>query len=543
VRLALAAVLCAAVAGAPACASRLRDPLVQPSVIGARERHVRRLQADLAAILAAGVLQRGLTAVEVASLDRRDVLFRYNADRLVMPASNMKILTLAAAAERLGWDYTFETILYPTGPVLDGTLQGDLVIRGNGDPSLNARQLLPGPVLDAWADVLAASGIRRIAGRLVGDDNAFDEESFGQGWPLDDLEEGYSAPVGALQVYEDAVTVSIAAGEAPGLPAHVALATPGSGWAIDNRAMTGAIGTDPTIAVHRARGALLVHVTGNIPAASEGITRSLAVDNPTTYLLGLLATALERRGITLGGGIADIDELPRGSVGAAGAPLVVYRSPPLREIARTMMTVSQNLYAETLLRAVGQVEGGAARAADGKAAVLAVLNAWGALSRPRRRRRLGAVALQLSDRRCGRLDSAAHARRRAPPRAVARCVGSSGTTRHAAEALRRHACGGAFARQDRSPLERTVAVGLHFERERRKAGVRDRREQRDRPIRRDPQGHRRRRAPAGRLRPLITVRLPAREGTRQSQHGRHGATNRAAYRCRWCPGCRVVRRG
>jgi serine-type D-Ala-D-Ala carboxypeptidase/endopeptidase (penicillin-binding protein 4) len=377
VRLALAAVLCAAVAGAPACASRLRDPLVQPSVIGARERHVRRLQADLAAILAAGVLQRGLTAVEVASLDRRDVLFRYNADRLVMPASNMKILTLAAAAERLGWDYTFETMLYPTGPVLDGTLQGDLVIRGNGDPSLNARQLLPGPVLDAWADVLAASGIRRIAGRLVGDDNAFDEESFGQGWPLDDLEEGYSAPVGALQVYEDAVTVSIAAGEAPGLPAHVALATPGSGWAIDNRAMTGAIGTDPTIAVHRARGALLVHVTGNIPAASEGITRSLAVDNPTTYLLGLLATALERRGITIGGGIADIDELPRGSVGAAGAPLVVYRSPPLREIARTMMTVSQNLYAETLLRAVGQVEGGAARAVDGKAAVLAVLNAWG----------------------------------------------------------------------------------------------------------------------------------------------------------------------
>ena len=376
-RLAPAAVLGAALASAPACAPRLHDPLLQPTVINARERHVRALQADLASIFAADVLQRGLVGVEVASLDRRDVLFRYNAERLVMPASNMKILTLAAAAERLGWDYTFETTLNPTGPVVDGTLQGDLVVRGSGDPSLNARQLPPGPVFDKWADLIAASGIRRIAGRLVGDDNAFDEESFGQGWPLDDLEEGYSAPIGALQIYEDAVRLSIAPAEAPGLPAHVELATPGSGWAIDNRAMTGAAGTDATIATHRVRGTLLVHVTGNIPAASEGITRSLAVDNPTTYLLGLLAAALERRGITIAGGTADIDELPPGSMAAAAAPLVAYRSPPLGEIARTMMTASQNLYAETLLRAVGQVEGRAARAADGRDAVLAVLNAWG----------------------------------------------------------------------------------------------------------------------------------------------------------------------
>ena len=64
---------------------------LQPTVIDARERQVRRLQADLAAILAAAALERGLVAVEVASLDRHDVLFRYNADRLVMPASNMKI--------------------------------------------------------------------------------------------------------------------------------------------------------------------------------------------------------------------------------------------------------------------------------------------------------------------------------------------------------------------------------------------------------------------------------------------------------------------
>ena len=251
------------------------------------------------------------------------------------------------------------------------------MVRGSGDPSLNARQVSPIPVLDTWADLLAARGIRRIAGRLVGDDNAFDEESLGQGWSWDDLQEGYSAPIGALQVYEDAVTLRITPGEAPGLPARVAFATPGSGWAIDDRTVTGAPGTPVTIAARRIRSTLLVHVTGSIPAASDGITRSLAVDNPTTYLLGLLASALERRGISIARGTADIDDLPPDTVALAGAPLVAYRSPPLRDMAKTMMVVSQNLYAETLLRALGQIDGRAATAADGREAVLGVLKAWG----------------------------------------------------------------------------------------------------------------------------------------------------------------------
>ena len=114
-----------------------------------------------------------------------------------------------------------------------------------------------------------------------------------------------------------------------------------------------------------------------MPATAQPITRTLAVDNPTIYFLGLLAAALERRGITLAGSVADIDDLPPGSVAASGPSIVEYRSPPLDEAARTMMTASQNLYAETLLRATGRVDGRAASAADGRAALLDVLNAWG----------------------------------------------------------------------------------------------------------------------------------------------------------------------
>jgi D-alanyl-D-alanine carboxypeptidase/D-alanyl-D-alanine-endopeptidase (penicillin-binding protein 4) len=362
---------------APACAARVKDPLAQPSVIDARDRRVRALQSDLAAILAAPVLARGVIGVEVVSLDHRDVLFRHNGDRLVMPASNMKILTLAAAAERLGWDYTFTTTIKATGPVVDGALQGDLIVRGTGDPTLNTRQVSPTPVLDGWADAIRAAGIQRVAGRLVGDDDAFDEQAFGQGWSWDYLQEGYAAPVGALQVYEDAVTISIAPGETVGDPAHAEFATPGSGWAIVNRAVTGAPGGPSTLSTQRLRGSTVVRITGSLPADSPAIARTLAVDDPTAYFLGLLTAALERRGIIVAGGVVDIDDLPPDSLAPNGRVIVEHRSPPLGELSRTLMAVSQNLYAETLLRAIGSVEGGAASAADGRAAVLGILNAWG----------------------------------------------------------------------------------------------------------------------------------------------------------------------
>ena len=86
-----------------------------PPVIESHDRHVRELQRDLATILDTPALRHGVLAVSVRSLTRGDQLFRYHADTLVMPASNMKLVTLAVAAERLGWDFTFETTIVSTG--------------------------------------------------------------------------------------------------------------------------------------------------------------------------------------------------------------------------------------------------------------------------------------------------------------------------------------------------------------------------------------------------------------------------------------------
>src|SRR4051794_13523255 len=113
------------------CAAK-NVPLATPPVIESHDRHVRELQRDLATILDTPALRHGVLAVSVKSLTRGDQLFRYRADTLVMPASNMKLVTLAVAAERLGWDFTFETVIVSTGALdADGVLHGDLVLRGS----------------------------------------------------------------------------------------------------------------------------------------------------------------------------------------------------------------------------------------------------------------------------------------------------------------------------------------------------------------------------------------------------------------------------
>ena len=123
---------------------------------------------------------------------------------------------MAAAAERLGWDFTFTTKVVAAGPVEDGVLKGDLVVVGSGDPSLGGRPTEGPSVLERWADQIRAKGITRIDGRIIGDDNVFDDEGLGQGWAWDYLAYGYATPVGGLDFNENVVRLSFTPGAAGG---------------------------------------------------------------------------------------------------------------------------------------------------------------------------------------------------------------------------------------------------------------------------------------------------------------------------------------
>jgi D-alanyl-D-alanine carboxypeptidase/D-alanyl-D-alanine-endopeptidase (penicillin-binding protein 4) len=308
--------------------------------------------ARLGAILD-GDTVNALWAAKVVSLDTGAVLFERNPRLLVMPASTMKVVTLAVAAERLGWDARFTTRIETAGTIADGVLAGDLIVTGGGDPTIGEREDAP-RVLDDWACRLAALGIRRVEGRLVGDDDAFPDQALGTGWAWDDLPFGFAAPVGALQYHESAAQVVITAGPKADTPASIRIEPATTDLVVTGQVWTTAADVPATVYTWRRPFTRTLEVTGTVPRSDRDYVRSVAVDNPTRAFLSAFRDALARGGIAVAGESVDIDDLAI-KPPAIRTVLLTHDSPPLAEIAVRLMKTSQNLIAETLMTRVGQV--------------------------------------------------------------------------------------------------------------------------------------------------------------------------------------------
>jgi len=373
---AVRAVIVVTLAGHAACATSRTSPPPSPahpapSALPALEA----LQRDIDAILAAPPLEHGYWGVLVKSLDTGQTLYASNARKLMMPASTMKIVTLAAAAERLGWDYTYTTTALAAGAVVGDALDGDLLVVGSGDPSLMASDDSAARVFASWADRLKALGIRVIAGRIVGGDHALDRQTLGFGWSWDDLADDYAAGVGALQLNENAVRITVAPGPAPGDAASVSSAPPG-GLTIASLVTTGARGSAPSISTHRVPGSMRLELRGTIPAGGAPVVQGVAVDDPTLFFVTALKNALVANGIDVRGPAVDIDEVTDPPSLAGAVTVGEHQSPPLSVLAARLMKISQNQYAETLLKTVG-LAAGTPTAAGGRSAVQATLETWG----------------------------------------------------------------------------------------------------------------------------------------------------------------------
>ena len=343
---------------------------------------VRDLQTQLETVFNGPVMAHASWGVHVRSLDRGDTLFDHNGGKLMMPASNMKILTLAATAERLGWDYRFKTSLETTAPVENGVLRGDLLVRGAGDPTISTRGKRDQLVFDEWAAALKTAGITTIEGRVIGDDQAFEDQGIGPGWSWDYLEAGYAAPVGALQYNDNTADLTTAPGTTAGSPGILQLA-PGAGLTVINLVRTGEAaesGNRGSVNVERRIDRPEVVISGMIPLGTPSATRAVAVLNPTLFFAQSLKDALIARGISINGAAVDIDDIAAELVPQVGVErrvLVTTMSPPLRDVAAVLMKLSQNQYAETFLKTLGTVDGGLGTTTAGRRAAAETFRAWG----------------------------------------------------------------------------------------------------------------------------------------------------------------------
>ena len=291
----------------------------------------------------------------------------------MMPASNMKIVTLAAAAARLGWDFAYDTQLYAAGPTESGILRGDLIVVGSGDPSITTDNA--DTIFADWAQRLRAAGIRAIAGRIIGDDDAFEDNGLGFGWSWDDLPDDYAAGVSALQLNENAARVTIAPGAAAGDSAGVSVEPAATGLTISNRVTTTASDVAAAIRTGRLPGSARLEVRGTIPAGGPPATRAVSIDNPTVFFARALRAALIARGIDVRGPAVDVDDVADAPARGRGKIVATHRSAPLSQLAVRLMKSSQNQYAETMLKTLGGASG-TPTAAAGREAAQSTFQAW-----------------------------------------------------------------------------------------------------------------------------------------------------------------------
>jgi D-alanyl-D-alanine carboxypeptidase/D-alanyl-D-alanine-endopeptidase (penicillin-binding protein 4) len=290
--------------------------------------------------------------ISVVSLDTGKTLYGHDADKLFVPASNAKLYTAALAFSTLG-DAQIGTTLYATTALQpDGTLDGDLILYGGGDPSLGDPQVSP-DWADRLAQALADQGVRHVRGDLIADATYFAGPIIGNGWEADDLQADYGASASALTVQENVARVQ--ATHTNGHCCGVSVQPDDAGLRVVNLTHDEADGRD-TFVLYRPPGSEIMYASGALPAGVQSRTFPVSVPDPALFAGNLLRDALARRGIALDGRVRALywPQATWEMVHDAGMRAVGrIPAPPLPGLIRHMLKDSDNLYAQMLLEQVG----------------------------------------------------------------------------------------------------------------------------------------------------------------------------------------------
>ena len=372
------------------------------------------LNTQIEAIIQQPQLASAEWGIDVLDLQTGKAIYSLNPDHLFLPASNVKLLTTAAALALAGPDYRFHTTVETTGKLgSDGRLLGDLVIVGRGDANISGRVLPyqlktervspPTQALEELADQIVSKGIKVVEGDIVGDDTFYSAQRYGEGWAYDDLQWLDGAPVSALTFNDNVVFMRIHPGVQVGDKALVTPDPDTTYYQVDNRIVTTAAGVARKIGLHHDPGSSTVTLWGSIPLNDAGLSEAVSIDDPAEFTAELFRAILEKRGITITGktlarhgelaqffdqpeqetgsrragrqccrGMNDRTASPQTPAAAAATNppqvLAEHVSLPLLEDVRVTNKTSQNLHAELLLRLTGKLSDGNGSFEGGSAA-------------------------------------------------------------------------------------------------------------------------------------------------------------------------------
>lgn len=307
----------------------------------------------------------GQAYVGICVMDTKGrILAGVNSDKMMVPASNMKLLTTGAALHILGPDHTFETTLAYDGHIEDGILNGNLHIIGNGDPTLASKDSIAIPVertFAVWERMIRDAGIKRIDGHIIGDGRSFEGPAEEPTWLWNDIGTYYGAGVTGLMFYENMQSFSVSAGASVGDDVNIRPHYPECPW-MDFRysCTTGQAGTGDKLYMYTSDLAPVAEIRGTFGVDRAAKRVDCANKFPEYTCAKYFENYLRKKGISCSKGAADyklvtgwMAENARNSeeeMHVLGSSM----SPTLDRIVFETNHASNNVFAETLFRALGK---------------------------------------------------------------------------------------------------------------------------------------------------------------------------------------------
>ena len=298
-----------------------------------------------------------------------EILAAVNDDKMLVPASNMKLISTGAALFSLGPGFRFSTDIAYDGHVSEGVLHGNLYIVGGGDPTIGSKDSIAVELtatFEEWEKSVRAAGIRKIEGCVVGDGRWLEGMPEEPTWLWNDLGTYYGTGVTGLMFYENMMSFSVRPGSQAGDPVDIRPHYPSCSWmSFRYHCTTGEKGTGDRLYMYTSGFAPVAEITGTF-GIDRGQKRVDCSNKFPEYTCAVyFKNFLEKKGIRCCGGAADFrlkkewltGAAPGYGIGTDGDSLKVIGttcSPTLQRLAFETNHASNNLYAETLLRGLGR---------------------------------------------------------------------------------------------------------------------------------------------------------------------------------------------
>jgi serine-type D-Ala-D-Ala carboxypeptidase/endopeptidase (penicillin-binding protein 4) len=304
-------------------------------------------------------LDGALTGISIRSAEKGEVIYERGSQTRLRPASNLKLLTAAAALETLGEDHVFQTELYIKGVQVGHVLQGNVYLKGKGDPTLLEKDF------DELAASLKQRQVKFVHGDLIGDDSWYDDVRYSQDLVWGDEQEYYGAAVSALTASpnEDydtgTIIVELAPGEKAGKRATVKLEPETDYVKVINKTKTVSADANNKIEIERSHGTQVITVTGTIPE-DAGVTKEwVSVEDPTEYALSLFEKSMKKYGIKV------LGKRKKGKTPVGAHMIATHQSMKLSQLLIPFMKLSNNSHAEVLVKEMGKEADGEGSWKDG----------------------------------------------------------------------------------------------------------------------------------------------------------------------------------